>query len=179
MLDRPQQLPQVDFTSSKLRAQRLVLSAHGFKSGYAVADRLKSTSHEWQLRTRERFVHCVNTVTVHHVAKFRRTGVLMISRSTVKSCLVMSDSTYSYTLQRRFHGLSRSRSFIAHDSYLCTCTTADVTQCCSEVDEDGQWKGRWVAAQKPSDSIWQGKPACWETTGVQPRLPGPSGPRYL
>ena len=65
MLDRPQQLPQVDFTSSKLRAQRLVLSAHGFKSDYAVADRLKSTCHEWQLRTRERFVHCVNTVTVH------------------------------------------------------------------------------------------------------------------
>ena len=30
-----------------------------------------------------------------------------------------------------------------------------------------------MAAQKPSDSIWQGKPACWETTGVQPRLPGP------
>ena len=22
------------------------------------------------------------------------------------------------------------------------------------------------------NSIWQGKPACWETTGVQPRLPG-------
>ena len=65
--------------------------------------------------------------------------------------------------------------YIAHDSYrMSTCTTVYVTQCCSEVNEDGLWRGRWVAAQKPSYSIWQGKPACWETTGVQPWLPGPS-----
>ena len=33
--------------------------------------------------------------------------------------------------------------------------------------------GTWVAAQKPHNSIWQGKPACWWRPGVQPQLPGP------
>ena len=42
--------------------------------------------------------------------------------------------------------------------------------------EDGLREGRWVAAQKPHNSIWQGKPACWGRPGVQPRLPGP--PRH-
>ena len=33
------------------------------------------------------------------------------------------------------------------------------------VNEDGLWRGTWVAAQKPSDSIWQDKPACWYHRG--------------
>ena len=97
----------------------------------------------------------------------------MISRSAAKSPSVTSDSTYSYTLHRCFRGLSRSRSPIAHDSYrMSTCTTVDVTQCCSGVNEDGLWRSRWVAAKKPSNSIWQGNPACWGRPGVQPWLPG-------
>ena len=107
--------------------------------------------------------------------KIRRTGWVMISHSTAKSLSVTSDSTYSYTLHRRFHGLSRSRSPIAHDSYrMSTCTRVYVTQCCSEVNEDGLWRGRWVAAQKPSYSIWQGKPACWGLPESNFGCPGPS-----
>ena len=54
----------------------------------------------------------------------------------------------------RGHDLS-----IAYDSYhMLTCTTVyRETQCCSEINEDGLWRSKWVAAQKPSDSIWQGK----------------------
>ena len=104
----------------------------------------------------------------------RRTGWLMRSRSTGKFPSVTSDSTYSYIFPRCFCGLSRSRSPIGHDSYrMSTCTTVDVTQCCSEVNEDKLWRGRWVAAQKPSYSIWQVKPACW---GLPESNFGCSGP---
>ena len=34
-------------------------------------------------------------------------------------------------------------------------------QSCSRDIEDGLQGGRWVAAQKPHNSTWQGKPACW------------------
>ena len=85
----------------------------------------------------------------------------MISRSAAKSPSVTSDSTYSYTLHRCFRGLSRSRSPIAHDSYrMSTCTTVDVTQCCSGVNED-EFSGAdgWQPKSPPTASGRGNQPA--------------------
>ena len=44
------------------------------------------------------------------------------------------------------------------------CSTVHVIQCCSRENEDGLWRGRWVAAQKTSQQHLAGEtqPAVWD-----------------
>ena len=69
----------------------------------------------------------------------------------------------------RGHDLS-----IAHDSYRMSIRTTvyrDPTLLRSQ--RRRIMERQMGGSPKALHSIWQGKPACWETTGVQPRLSGP------
>ena len=65
----------------------------------------------------------------------------------------------------RFAKHKHSRVYLSHAAVthngVNSLNSLPRPQSCSRDIEDGLQGSRWVAAQNPHNSIWQGKPACW------------------